>query len=333
MSSQREQFFFGHGKLLLTSEYFILDGAQGLALPTTLGQTLTVRYKKSFEPKLIWKGYDSEGKLWFDASFELWHFEIATENPSEEIQILQKILQEARKLNPHFLREEVEVYVETKLDFPLEWGLGSSSTLIYNIAQWAYISPFELGMRTLGGSGYDIACAGSMGPIVYQKIASGPSWKQVNFHPHFHENLYFVYLGKKAKTAKAIEDYKALEIKNKQKTINELTHLTDEMIEVTDLSEFESLIHTHENIVSKAISLPRVQDTTFSDYWGAIKSLGAWGGDFCLVTSKRDQQTTMNYFKERGFKTIIPFDEIVCRDLRYISAHQVQAFNDNEIIQ
>jgi mevalonate kinase len=34
--------FYSHGKLLITSEYAVLDGAKALALPTRLGQKLSV---------------------------------------------------------------------------------------------------------------------------------------------------------------------------------------------------------------------------------------------------------------------------------------------------
>ena len=35
--------FFSHGKLLLTSEYMILDGALAFAIPTQFGQKLTIQ--------------------------------------------------------------------------------------------------------------------------------------------------------------------------------------------------------------------------------------------------------------------------------------------------
>jgi hypothetical protein len=34
--------FYSNGKLLITGEYLILDGAKGLALPTKMGQNLSV---------------------------------------------------------------------------------------------------------------------------------------------------------------------------------------------------------------------------------------------------------------------------------------------------
>jgi hypothetical protein len=41
---------------------------------------------------------------------------------------------------------------------------------------------------------------------------------------------------------------------------------------------------------------------------GCIKSLGAWGGDFILVTGN---EKNWNYFKEKGFKTILSFKEMI----------------------
>ena len=58
--------------------------------------------------------------------------------------------------------------ITTKLTFPRAWGLGTSSTLISLIAQWAKCDPFELLFEAFGGSGYDIACATANSPISYQ---------------------------------------------------------------------------------------------------------------------------------------------------------------------
>jgi hypothetical protein len=46
----------------------------------------------------------------------------------------------------------------------------------------------------------------------------------------------------------------------------------------------------------------------FNDYKGAIKSLGAWGGDFILVTGNED---SISYFKKKGYNTIIPYSKMV----------------------
>ena len=71
---------------------------------------------------------------------------------------------------------------------------------------------------------------------------------------------------------------------------------------------FETLIFRHEEILSKLINLPTIKSTIFSDYSGAIKSLGAWGGDFILVTGSPND---MNYFKEKGYQTIIAYCDMI----------------------
>ena len=45
--------FYSHGKLLITGEYLVLDGAKALAVPTVFGQDLSV--KKMIPTKYIGK--------------------------------------------------------------------------------------------------------------------------------------------------------------------------------------------------------------------------------------------------------------------------------------
>lgn len=305
-----DSFYSGHGKLLLSGEYFVIDGAKSIALPTKKGQSLGVRFAPSFNPKLSWKSYDLEGKLWFEAVFEFWHFDCLDKNPCPEALFLQKILQKARAQNKHFLRDEVDVFVETFLDFPLEWGLGSSSTLIYNIAQWAYVSPFELSFNTSGGSGYDIACAQSNGPILYQRVNSEPHWSFVTFEPNFKDNLYFVYLGKKQDSRKAVSYYLKKNLKRNQ-IVKEINQITESMLETSDLKSFDKLISEHENIVSKSLELNTAKEDHFSDYWGEVKSLGAWGGDFVMMTNDRSPVELHKYLDERGFNICFSYDELI----------------------
>ena len=287
-----------------------MDGAKALAIPTIYGQSLQVEYRQNFQPKIHWKSYDIDGKLWFDSKFEFWHFNCLDEKPSQEALELQQILRQARKQNSHFLREQGDVLVETRLDFPQIWGLGSSSTLIYNISQWAYISPFELLFSTYGGSGYDIACAQSHGPILYEKRAEGPFWSLIEFDPLFKDHLYFVFLGEKANTKQAIEIY------NQKRPypcelIGELSQISQNMIKAENLEEFESLIQAHEKLISFTLDLAPIKTQLFSKFWGEIKSLGAWGGDFVMATSKRRIFETRQYFSDLGFHTLIPYRDMI----------------------
>ena len=58
-----------NGKLLLTAEYTILDGAIGLGLPTQKGQILEIT--PCDDKKLHWKSFDHRMNLWYENSFEI----------------------------------------------------------------------------------------------------------------------------------------------------------------------------------------------------------------------------------------------------------------------
>ena len=135
--------FYSNGKLLLTGEYVVLDGATALAVPTRFGQDLIVDRIQGNQ--LIWSSFTVEGICWFEVVFDLPKIRLANatftsdHEGSQELiaEILQGILQEAQRLNPNFLGSDQGFRVKTHLQFPRSWGLGSSSTLINNIAQWA----------------------------------------------------------------------------------------------------------------------------------------------------------------------------------------------------
>jgi mevalonate kinase len=328
---EKNQYFFGHGKLLLSGEYFVLDGALSLALPTKVGQSLSVKYTPSFSPTLSWKSFDVKGNCWFDSKFEFWHFKCLDEHPSEEALFLQKILQQVRKQNSHFLRDDVDVKIETRLGFPLSWGLGSSSSLIYNIAQWAYISPFELLFKTLGGSGYDIACAQSDGPIAYKKISSGPNWSPIYFHPSFRENIYFLYLGKKQNSREAVADYTKKRPFTAAK-ISQITELTTEFLNAQTLKQFQAAMIAHEQIIGESLDLVPVKEQLFSDFKGAIKSLGAWGGDFIMVATEEDLNSVKSYFSGKGLDVIYSYDDLISEPAEAKSKDSVKMGFSNYLI-
>ncbi len=302
--------FYGHGKLLLSGEYLVLDGATALAVPTTIGQSLMVNYRPSFDPFLTWKSFGREKDLWLEATFEFWHFDLVNTKPTDEILFLQKVLRQVRQLNAHFLRDGVHVNVETYLDFPRQWGLGASSTLLHNMAQWACVSPFELLFRTLEGSGYDMACAQAFGPIIYKKTDRGPKWSMVEFNPPFKDQLYFLYLGHKQNSREAIHFYQKCGFA-KEEIVKKISSITESMLQAKSLEAFEDLMMEHELILSQVLSLPPVQKQKFPDFQGTIKSLGAWGGDFVLVASDLSFHDLRNYFLSKGYDVLIPFRELI----------------------
>ena len=71
------------------------------------------------------------------------------------------------------------------------------------------------------------------------------------------------------------------------------------------------LLKAHEQAIGAALQLSPVQEQLFPDYWGAIKSLGAWGGDFVLATSERPEAETSAYFEKKGFPVCMRFDALI----------------------
>ena len=195
----------------------------------------------------------------------------------------------------------------TKLYFPKDWGLGTSSTLINNIANWAQVDPHELLTNTFGGSGYDVACAQYDSVISYQLLNGIANVRTVNFNPKFKDCLYFVYLNKKQNSREGIKHYQANKEHSKS-ALSEVDEITKKMIICDDLEIFESLINSHETIISNITKQTPIKQLLFNDFNGSIKSLGAWGGDFVLVTSRSNPK---DYFKSKGFETIIPYGEMV----------------------
>ncbi|MDR6966915.1 mevalonate kinase [Flavobacterium arsenatis] len=302
-----KQTFYSNGKLLITGEYIVLDDAKAFALPTKFGQNLIV--ENGIGKKITWKSFDKDESVWFEdvLLFE----EIINGSKKEEADSIKKtlvgILHEAYLLNPKFIDNSDGYKIITELTFPKFWGLGTSSTLINNVAQWIKIDAFDLLNNSFGGSGYDIACAQNDTPIVYHLENGKPAVEQIEFDPSFKENLYFVYLNKKQSSKAAIASYYAKQ-NNLSKSISALEKITQNVIQATDLRTFASELEKHEIIMSDILEMQTVKERFFPDFNGVVKSLGAWGGDFVLVVSK-DNPTS--YFEKREFKTILPYSEMI----------------------
>ncbi|HPF11072.1 MAG TPA: GYDIA family GHMP kinase [Flavobacteriaceae bacterium] len=293
--------FHSNGKLLLTGEYVVLDGASSLAIPTKKGQSLTITHAK--KEGISWKSYDYGNALWFEAQFCMNDTVSKAANPL--LFQLLSILKEAKKLNSHFLAEAT-IEAITHLDFPRNWGLGSSSTLINNIAQWAQVDAFQLLRNSFGGSGYDVAAAQQDGPFLFRLESENPIIEKTPLHWNFTDHVFFLHLNRKQDSKAGIKQYKSRPID--PTTISEISKLTHEFVSCTTLTEFENLIETHEEIISKTIQLPTVKEKLFKEYPHAIKSLGAWGGDFVMVVGSQEYQ---KYFRQKGYATLIPFQKMI----------------------
>ncbi|MFW5887332.1 MAG: hypothetical protein ACOCUH_00890, partial [Bacteriovoracia bacterium] len=122
--------------------------------------------------------------------------------------------------------------------------------------------------------------------------------------------LFFVYLGKKQSSREGIKYYRE-RVKNYHDQILKISQLTRAFANAQDIQELEMVIEEHESVISNSLNVPRIQDLYFPDFWGQIKSLGAWGGDFILVTSERSYEETFEYFECRGLDVVIPYTDMI----------------------
>jgi mevalonate kinase len=297
--------FYSNGKLLVTGEYVVLDGVMAFALPTKFGQSLIIEVggNKVFD----WKSFDVDGSVWFEdtISFEAVIKKEVFANPVKNK--LVEILHEAYNLNSDFIKNSDGYNIETSLTFPRNWGLGTSSTLLNNIAQWLEIDAFELLNKSFGGSGYDIACAQNNSGILYQLENNKPIVTKIDFNPNFTENIYFVYLNKKQNSRDAIANYykKRFDL---SAAFSEIDAITKTIIKSKTIEQFIQLVEKHEVLLSAILEQKTVKQIYFPDFDGTIKSLGAWGGDFVMAISKENPAA---YFKSKGFETILPYTKMI----------------------
>ena len=296
-----------NGKILLTSEYLVLDGALALALPSKLSQNLEVKYTKN-KNEINWISYDFNREIWFRECFVHSKNKFSYKNKKNKYSDkLISIFNGIEKLNEGVF-SNLGAEFTARLEFSKNWGLGSSSTLVNNLALWAKIDPYNLLDLTFKGSGYDIACCNKINPITYVKNKNDRIIKDVDFNPSFKENLFFIYLGHKQNTSEAIKNYRSMS-NDMHNVIKKINSISLSIMKSNTLSEFEKLIVAHEDIISKTINIEPIKKRLFSDYKsGVIKSLGAWGGDFMLVTGNK---SSMSYFSNKGYNEIIPYKDLV----------------------
>ncbi len=303
-------FFHSHGKLLLSGEYLVLEGARALAVPLQYGQSLQVQSVPSVRPLVHWQSWQHDDLL-LDLT---WEPETPNFNhvsgqlaPAK----LQELFTVAGRLNPSFPQKGMMHAAVSRLDFDINWGFGSSSSLVSNIAWWADVDPYELNRRVFGGSGYDIACARAASPIMYHLLQNAPPAVQpVAFDPPFINQLFVVYSGRKQNTRHAMAGFKKSG-KPAGETLQRITEISEEMAVASQLNHFEHLMKEHEQIVSKILAVAPIKEMKFKDFAGNIKSLGAWGGDCWLVSWKDDPRDLKAYFKAKGYHTIFSLKELM----------------------
>jgi mevalonate kinase len=344
MAEESVQRFYSNGKLLLTGEYLVLQGALSLALPTNAGQFLYVHSGRP-DDCLSWNTTVLAEK-WFHCIIRPDTWEILETDKKEVAGRLVKLLRAATELKGEAQRKDVKpkaggpeggikkrkggaerpemeakgkepetawlqgVNAASEVTFNIEWGLGSSSSLISNIARWAGVDPFRLLRKVSRGSGYDVACARSDKPILYRTGTPGPEIRAINFSPSFSERLAFVYLGRKQDSSKSVKKFLDHALV-REKDIIRISELSENLAAADTLGEYEDMLAEHENIMSAVLDKPPVKEVLFRDYTGAVKSLGAWGGDFIHVSLHPDLQRAKYYFSRKGLDVLIPYREMI----------------------
>jgi len=299
--------WFANGKLLLTGEFLVLDGAKALAVPLKFGQHFTVNNTQA--KTLEWEAKSPEG-TWVKAILRWPELEVLETTGKVHADRLVLLLQKVIELSPVFIEKFQGARVETLLDFNPAFGFGSSSTLIYCLATWAGIDPYKLQQQSFGGSGFDIACADAKGPITYQRFGEQVEIKNVDISSAIKNHLYFVYLGNKQQTFGSIQKFRE-NAAYSSSDIQTITSITNELVKTDSIGEFERLLAEHEKLMSRILKTPTVKSSCFSRYDGCVKSLGAWGGDFVLVTSHLPKQVFADQMKELGFPVSFSYHDLV----------------------
>jgi mevalonate kinase len=281
---------------MLFGEYLVLNGSDCLAFPLKFGQTLSV----TNSDELVWESYSKHG-LWFSASLSS-DFTILETNNEEVAETLKKLFLVIRTEKPNL---DFNQKFKAEANFELNWGLGSSSTLISLLSQWSGVETQKLLDASFGGSGYDVACATAEAPILY---ANGKVKKEVPLPESVTSKLLFVYLGNKQNSREEIKRFKNKSVTRHQ--IDTMNALISDALQTDKIEVFEQQLDRSEELISSIIETNQLKQRLFADYTYSIKSLGAWGGDFFLATY-RDLKTAKSYFEEKGYDVLFTYQEFI----------------------
>lgn len=298
--------FYAHGKVLLSGEYVILDGALGIGLPTKWGQHLHVE-KDTDNRYLQWESWQGDQDKWLNVQLDPDHLTVSDTSDAAMGKRLSEVLRTARDLSGGAFHPG-PVRVRTVLEFDRSWGLGSSSTLLSLVARWAKVDVYDLANQTFGGSGYDLACAVSDGTILYQRRDGRGHHVRIPFDPPFADDLYFVYLGQKQNSRSGIKRYKQA---GETPPVEAISRISLELASAKKRTDFAELLLRHEQLIARCTGLQPVGEVLFSDAPGVVKSLGAWGGDYVLFASEVPESYVRAYFTERGYTVLYSYRSFV----------------------
>lgn len=279
--------FSSRGKLMITGEYLALYGGRVLGWPTKFRQHITVNQAPGPAGQLIWNADGHDNMPWFDALLDIHtKAEVISASDNKVADTLVNILNTALEMGASDLLRTRSQAVNTLTEWPMNWGLGSSSTLITNIAWWLNLNPFDLQRRVFGGSGYDIACALSDEPVIYQMAdkplaAKAPKPALLTLHAGF------AWLGKKASTADAMDRFREKTLnRDLSKKLDTINRLTYHILNAEKIENLIKAIQIHEETIGFLLEMEPIAIREFPYFDGTVKSLGAWGGDFAMFVGR-----------------------------------------------
>ncbi len=291
-----------HGKFLLTGEYMVLKGAEALAVPLRKGQSMLAVPTEG--EAIYWEGFAPGGK-WLESALHAQTLDILAGEDTGKSERLASVIREIRKQNPAFWTEGGR-WVRTDLDFDPAFGMGSSSTFLALMCDAAGVDPFPVMRATFGGSGYDLACAFALGPIIFSLKEDTPQVKSVCLSPAVTSKLFFVYSGKKMVSSGEVKKFNNLAVDDE--AIGKITEITRKAAASQNADEFASLMREHEQLMGHILGQPVLQ-THFPDFGGTVKSMGAWGGDFFMAVHE-NRENAIEYFQQKGFHTVFTYEDL-----------------------
>lgn len=300
---------YGHGKLLITGEYLVMEGAEALAVPLQRGQRFVVKSARGAD--LQWTSLRPDGTIWFQGLFSLLDFTAQESTDDAIADRLTDILTAVTRQNPDFLSDWKGQKVESSLEFAPEWGLGTSSTLIHAIAEWGEVDAWTLYEQTFGGSGYDLACAMADGPIIYKATEEEIHMTPVGLDWPFRDQLFLVYSGQKTNSREAVDKHASV-LKKAGKEVEAVSAITQQVADAESLDEFIGLLTDHNTLLSGLLG--ETANPWAPAFPGLIKPLGAWGGDFFLAASPEDPKDIRKWLNGNGFDTCFGWKELVLED-------------------
>ncbi len=130
----------------------------------------------------------------------------------------------------------------------------------------------------------------------------------VDHIPAFADHLYFVYSGSKQSSQKEVLKYSRIDLNKRHSIVSEVNTLTQSLLTAKTIEEFGAAMRKHESTLGTILERETMNEK-WSSIAGAMKHLGAWGGDFFLLatTDKADLQR----LQDEGVREIFPWKEMM----------------------